>query len=59
MTKINLPASPAVSKYQRPAFGNGRYYISTSDGKILVNALPKSKFKTNKFRLMDHLWLRH
>lgn len=36
MTKINLPASPSVSKFQRPAFGNGRYYISTSNGKILV-----------------------
>ena len=27
MTMIPLPASPAVSKYQRPAFGNGRYYL--------------------------------
>jgi hypothetical protein len=50
MTKINLPASPAVSKYQRPAFGNGRYYISTSDGKILVSALLKSNFKANKIQ---------
>jgi hypothetical protein len=40
MTKINLPASPSVSKFQRPAFGNGRYYISTSDGQILVRMSP-------------------
>jgi hypothetical protein len=50
MTKINLPASPAVSKYQRPAFGNGRYYISTSDGQILVSALLKLNFKANKLQ---------
>lgn len=37
MTKINLPASPAVSKFQRPAFGDGRYYVSTSRGQILVS----------------------
>lgn len=36
MTKINVPATPAVSKYQRPAFGDGRYYLSTSNGRILV-----------------------
>ncbi|KUJ19894.1 WSC-domain-containing protein [Mollisia scopiformis] len=40
MTKINLPSSPSVSKYQRPAFGNGRYYISTSNGKILAYGSP-------------------
>jgi hypothetical protein len=37
MTKIDLPASPAVSKFQRPSFGDGRYYISTSDGQIVVS----------------------
>jgi hypothetical protein len=40
MTQINLPASPAVSKFQRPAFGDGRYYISTSNGNILVIFTP-------------------
>jgi hypothetical protein len=40
MTKINLPVTPAVSGFQRPAFGNGRYYISTSDGQILVSRNP-------------------
>jgi hypothetical protein len=37
MTKINLPITPAVSGFQRPAFGNGRFYISTSDGQVLVS----------------------
>jgi hypothetical protein len=37
MTRIPLPASPSVTKYQRPVFGNGRYYLSTSDGQILVS----------------------
>lgn len=37
LNKIILPPSPAVSKYQRPGFGNGRYYISTSNGNILVS----------------------
>lgn len=36
MTRIPLPASPGVGKYQRPAFGNGRYYLSTFTGQILV-----------------------
>lgn len=40
MTKINLPITPGVSKYQRPAFGNGRYYLSTANGQILVGCLP-------------------
>jgi hypothetical protein len=39
MTKINLPVTPAVSGFQRPAFGDGRYYISTSDGQILVSVI--------------------
>ena len=40
MTKINLPASPSVSKFQRPAFGDGWYYISTSDSQILAFGSP-------------------
>jgi hypothetical protein len=40
MTKINIPATPSVSKYQRPAFGDGRYYLSTSNGQILVSPIP-------------------
>jgi hypothetical protein len=40
MTKINLPVTPAVSGFQRPAFGNGRFYISTADGKVLVSPTP-------------------
>ncbi|OBT48309.1 hypothetical protein VE00_01254 [Pseudogymnoascus sp. WSF 3629] len=35
MIKINLPTAPFVNKFQRPAFGNGRYYVSTSVGNIL------------------------
>jgi hypothetical protein len=40
LTKINLPFSPAVSKFQRPGFGNGRLYISTSNGNILAYGSP-------------------
>jgi hypothetical protein len=35
MTKINLPATPAVSKFSRVIFGDGRYYITTNSGGIL------------------------
>lgn len=37
LSKINLPPSPSVAKFQRPAFGDGRYYLSTSNGKVLVS----------------------
>ncbi|KAH8778289.1 hypothetical protein F5882DRAFT_501593 [Hyaloscypha sp. PMI_1271] len=40
MTKINLPATPLVSKYQRPTFENGRYYLSTSKVQILAYGSP-------------------
>ena len=36
MIPIPLPASPAVSKFQRPVFGNGRYYIASSTGDVIV-----------------------
>lgn len=36
LIKLTLPPTPSVSKFQRPAFGDGRYYLSTSNGKILV-----------------------
>jgi len=39
MIRIPLPASPSVSKFQRPAFGNGRYYLSTTNGNILVSTI--------------------
>jgi hypothetical protein len=39
LTKINVPVTPGVSKFQRPAFGNGRYYLSTGNGQILVRSL--------------------
>lgn len=37
LTKLTLPPTPFVSKFQRPAFGDGRYYLSTSNGNILVS----------------------
>jgi hypothetical protein len=37
MTKIDIPFNAAVSKFQRPAFGNGRLYISTSNGVVVVS----------------------
>lgn len=40
MIKINLPTAPFVNKFQRPAFGNGRYYVSTSVGNILAFGSP-------------------
>ncbi|KAK0100032.1 hypothetical protein ONS95_013153 [Cadophora gregata] len=40
LTKLTLPPTPAVAKFQRPAFGDGRYYLSTSNGKILAYGSP-------------------
>ncbi|KAH9222596.1 WSC domain-containing protein [Leptodontidium sp. 2 PMI_412] len=40
LTKLPLPPTPSVSKFQRPAFGDGRYYMSTSNGKILAYGSP-------------------
>jgi hypothetical protein len=41
MTKIPLPASPELSKFQRPVFGNGRYYISSIVGSVVVSMNPR------------------
>ncbi|KAH8879637.1 WSC-domain-containing protein [Thozetella sp. PMI_491] len=35
LTKITLPATPVLPKFQRPVFGNGRYYTATYTGQIL------------------------
>ncbi|OBT59099.1 hypothetical protein VE04_00699 [Pseudogymnoascus sp. 24MN13] len=40
MIKINLPTAPVVNKFQRPVFGSGRYYVSTSVGNILAFGSP-------------------
>ena len=40
MVKINLPAMPGPLKFQRPAFGNGRYYMTTASGAILGFGAP-------------------
>lgn len=40
MKKINMPSTPAINKYQRPAFGDGRLYLSTSDGHIICLGSP-------------------
>ncbi|CUS08575.1 unnamed protein product [Tuber aestivum] len=34
MIRIQLPPTPSVSKFQRPSFGDGRLYLSTSNGYI-------------------------
>lgn len=34
LEKITLTAGIKSSKFQRPAFGNGRVYVSTSTGHI-------------------------
>ena len=34
MIRIQLPPTPSVTKFQRPAFGDGRLYLSTSNGYI-------------------------
>lgn len=34
MIRIQLPPTPSVTKFQRPSFGDGRLYLSTSDGYI-------------------------
>jgi iron transport multicopper oxidase len=40
MLKINMPSTPSINKYQRPAFGDGRLYLSTSDGHIICLGSP-------------------
>lgn len=40
MLKINMPSTPSINKYQRPAFGDGRVYLSTSDGHIICLGSP-------------------
>ena len=37
MVRITLPASPAVNKFQRPVFGNGRYYLASNNGAVYVS----------------------
>jgi iron transport multicopper oxidase len=40
MKKINMPAAPAIHKYQRPAFGDGRVYLGCVDGHIICLGSP-------------------
>jgi hypothetical protein len=40
MIKINIPATPSITKFQRPTFGNGRYYTTTTTGAILAFGAP-------------------
>lgn len=40
MLKINMPPTPGLSKYQRPAFGDGRVYLSTFEGNIICLGSP-------------------
>ncbi|KAK3378034.1 WSC domain-containing protein [Podospora didyma] len=35
LTRITLPPTPVLPKFQRPVFGNGRYYTTTYQGAIL------------------------
>jgi hypothetical protein len=50
MTGIPLPVSPNPSKFQRPAFGHGRYYLSTVDGQVLVSLLKLVEQSCDDFR---------
>jgi hypothetical protein len=43
MVKINLPATPGPSKFQRPAFGNGRYYMTALNGAIVGFGAPVAR----------------
>ncbi|KAF2492456.1 WSC-domain-containing protein [Lophium mytilinum] len=40
MTRITLPAITNPSKFQRPTFGNGRYYMATLSGAIVGFGAP-------------------
>jgi hypothetical protein len=41
MIKIDIPVIAApISKFQRPAFGNGRFYMSTAAGSIVAYGAP-------------------
>jgi iron transport multicopper oxidase len=40
MMKIDMPPTTSISKYQRPAFGDGRLYLSTMDGNIICLGSP-------------------
>ncbi|KAK3327788.1 WSC domain-containing protein [Cercophora scortea] len=42
LVKITLPPTPVLPKFQRPVFGNGRYYINTYLGTILGFGSPVS-----------------
>jgi hypothetical protein len=42
MTKIPLPAVSSIIKFQRPAFGNGRYYVISGSGVIMGFGAPVS-----------------
>jgi hypothetical protein len=40
LEKIELPAMPQIPKFQRLAFGNGRYYTTTTQGSIVAYGAP-------------------
>ncbi|KAE9379342.1 WSC-domain-containing protein [Stipitochalara longipes BDJ] len=42
MVRITLPAAPAINKFQRPAFGNGRYYLASNNGVVYGYGSPSS-----------------
>jgi iron transport multicopper oxidase len=42
LVRINLPPTNGLNKFQRPAFGNGRLYVSDSDGNVICLGSPVS-----------------
>ncbi|KAI9790075.1 MAG: hypothetical protein M1816_005545 [Peltula sp. TS41687] len=40
LPKINLPPTPKLNKFQRPAFGDGRVYISDPNGGVMCLGAP-------------------
>jgi hypothetical protein len=39
--------APAINKFQRPVFGNGRYYIASNNGAVYVCLTPRRKQPTD------------
>ena len=40
LAKIDLPPTPGLNKFQRPAFGDGRLYVSDASGHVICLGAP-------------------
>ncbi|KAH8649429.1 hypothetical protein BGZ60DRAFT_499074 [Tricladium varicosporioides] len=40
IVRVNIPTTPGLTKFSRPAFGDGRYYLPTFSGAILAFGAP-------------------